>query len=124
MGGILLTSRTGGEYGLLEITDGTARMLWLNRFVGRDSAGKPRWEVLAVLRRPEIREGEYLVKALCEQDGTRDTEIFAIVDRAAEPEDVERYTRIRRAWRADLERGRIEEIPVAGITCLNEAAGV
>lgn len=123
-GGTVLTDSTGAEYGLLEITDGTARMLWLNRFVGRDSAGKPRWEVLAVLRRPAMREGESLVTALCEQDGTRDPEIFAIVDRAAEPADVERYTRIRRAWRADLERGRIEEIPMAGITCTNEAGDV
>jgi len=120
LGGSLLDFVDVPEYALALVVAQSGQMLWLNRFTHWDDEGKPYWDVRAVLRLPALRDDELLsYGGLCRIDGEPDVEVVAIV----EAEDVESYTKVRRAWRANRSRERFEEIPTSGVTCINEGYG-
>lgn len=120
LGGSLLDFVDEPEYALTLIAGPSGQMLWLTRFTHWDEAGKPYWNVRAVLHLPALRDDELLsYGGLCQIDGTNDTEIVAIV----EPEDAQWFTKIRRAWRASRSLERFEEIPTSGVACINEGYG-
>ena len=116
-GGLISGLNEAREYGISEVRRGRVRMLWFEYFTHRDQAGAPYWEVRDVLVLPSIRRNQVLVYAFCFSGQKPDREIVAIAD--YQP-NVEFFTRVRRAWRANRSVERFEEISPRGIKCTNE----
>ena len=124
LGGVLIDLESEQPYSLHQVVEGVTKMLWLEKRL-RDDQGKKYWEVRAVLTLPRIGDDEVLVcggvpLSPCKIEGISDPEIFAI----AKYEDKEFFTTIKRAWRANRQLERFEEISSNGIICSNEGYGV
>lgn len=106
-------------------------MVWMDRVVGWTSEGRAKAVVTDVLVLPEISE-DYVLEfgSICgtfsserahvqpePSDVTYDPEIVAVLRRGK----AKVLTHARRAWRADRDAGRFEEIDPEGIVCLNDA---
>jgi hypothetical protein len=103
---------------------GTLSMLWLERFLAHDSAGKASFEVIDVLQLPDLPEDIFVqvqIAGGCTFNGVKDSEIIAVVK--YEP-DQEIFTDIRYAWRANLQTQSFEEVSPDAVTCENLAYGV
>jgi hypothetical protein len=109
------------EYGIGEIHKGKVKMLWFERLTHRDDAGVPFWEVEDILVLPPVRKNQIVVYSTCFLSNKPDREVVAIAD--YQP-DVEFFTRVRRAWRANRKTAKFEEISFKGIKCTNEGYGV
>ena len=120
-GGNFVGEIDGVDYSISRVSKGNRKMLWLEKLVLRDKYGNPHWEVLDILNIPEIGWQEELVDySSCQLDGQLNREIIAIV----KLEKKEYYTKVKKAWRANLNTGKFQEISPQGITCVNEAWGV
>ncbi len=109
------------QYGLSEVHRGRVKMLWFEFMTGRDGAGQPHWEVKDVFLLPRTRRHESLIYSSCFSGGKPDREIVAVVDHRP---DVEFFTRVSRAWRANRATGKFEAIPTKGIKCENAGYGM
>jgi hypothetical protein len=117
-GGVLLDPAGKSEYALKSVAAQNQEMIWLNWFTYHDAAGKPHWEVRAVLQLPALRDDEMVsYGGNCLINGERDPEIIAVV---LVEEDEELLTNIRQAWRVNLSLEKFEEIPTSGVVCENE----
>ena len=108
------------EYVVSRVQQGNRQMLWLELILSRDSAGKPLFEVKDVLDLPSLKPTEQLASGWCLVGGKRDPEVIAI----AVSEDAEYWRQIGRAWRANRQTVRFEEIPPSNIVCENPGWGV
>ncbi|HIK56808.1 MAG TPA: hypothetical protein IGS37_16800 [Synechococcales cyanobacterium M55_K2018_004] len=120
LGGWMLTPQRGTEYGVSVVQRGNQRMLWLERLIDRDAQGRASWEVRDVLLLPAIPQNFDLAQGWCELNRRADARIVAI----ARYQNSEYSTQIRRAWRANWQRERFEEMPTRGIRCQNPGFGV
>jgi hypothetical protein len=103
-------------YGFSVVSNGTLRMLWLERSLGTRQSGEPYWEVLAVLPLPILTEAETFVRDTCRYGASpTDPEIFGIA--AVKPEG-DTVTHVRVAWRANRLNSTFEPIPSEGLNCL------
>jgi hypothetical protein len=119
-GSVIDVDRDESRYGLAEVQDSTAQMIWLERFINRDQQGKVTYQVIDVLKLPPISKSQILVRSFCWVNGKRDREIIAIV----EATDTEFRTTIHRAWRANIKTEKIEPMSPKGIACENIGWGV
>lgn len=120
-GGLVSAVGDTREYGMAEIHRGTTKMLWFERLTHHDDKGVPYWEVKDVLVLPPVPKKQVLVYALCLLNNQPDGEIAAIAD--LEP-DVQYFSRVRRAWRANRQTEKFEAIPTKGIKCENLGFGL
>jgi hypothetical protein len=123
LGGSLIGTADGVEYGFQHVCKGRSHELWLQRVQTRDQHGNPIWSTLAKLALPRVRDGELLVFghwSTCESDTSPDPAIVAIVKSTEGP----RFTTIVHAWRANVQTGRFDAIPTTGIVCQNEDYGM
>jgi hypothetical protein len=122
-GGALIDPAQEPLYALDVRRDSLGMMVWLTTKTGRDAEGSNEWRVLDVLRVPEVPPGHALVyTTLCSINNRPDPEIVAIA-RNGEPSQ-QQLTTITRAWRANREKPRFEEIATSGVACENEGYGV
>ncbi|MEZ5424969.1 MAG: hypothetical protein R2747_01775 [Pyrinomonadaceae bacterium] len=91
-------------------------MLWLEKH--NRNSGAEKYEVLDVIKFPPLRKNETIAMSGCKLNGKWNPEIFAI----GINEKKENLTKITRAWQANTKEGIFEDIPIDGITCLNEEA--
>lgn len=100
---------------------GTTSMLWLGTIVSYDSSGNATKKVLDVINLPDLPAdfSEQLFH-LCRQNGVNDPEIVAIAKYDAKQEFL---SDVVRAWRANRQQGKLEEISVEGISCENPGWG-
>lgn len=122
VGGALVSNvNDSTRYSISQIHKGKVKMLWFE-LMNRDNSGASYSEVKDVLVLPKIRKNQVLVSySACLLNDKLDNEIVAI---AYDLPDEEYYTRIHRAWRANRETEKFEEIPVKGIKCENIGYGV
>ncbi|HYW06748.1 MAG TPA: hypothetical protein VE913_07320 [Longimicrobium sp.] len=118
-GTTLGTADTAG-FALAEVTVGRERLLWLGRRSGERS-GAATWTVTDALVLPPLGADRQLILALCGSPAsaggvTIDPEIVAV----ARAGDAAVLREIEAAWRANRSTGRFQEVPTAGIACLNE----
>lgn len=104
------------EYAVHHVDSPAGERLILTRMVGRDDAGRPRYEILAALVPPVQRDDEVLVVGSCSLNGARDVDLHAIARREAKAE----LSRIRMAWRATGPAGTLLPVETSGITCEHE----
>lgn len=70
---------------------------------------------------PKIQPGEWL-NSNCELDGKSDSTIMAIVQIKGF-EDKDLYTKVRQAWKINIDTQKIENIPTKNVTCVNHCPG-
>lgn len=75
--------------------------------------GKAEWKAVDAVPLPEIGQGQVLATLSCELNGKFVPEIAAIAARnqGSNP------GKAAQAWRADLEKGKLNPIPAEGILC-------
>jgi hypothetical protein len=104
----------GGDYAFSQVRTPKGEMIWLDSLGAPIGAGDRARTVRAALVIPPLAKDERLFMASCDADGRLDPMVVAVV--VNEP-DASRYTKIRQAWRANLDAGRFDVIPVAGVVC-------
>lgn len=94
-------------------------MVWFEK---RDETAPKnrRFEVLDVAKIPNFGKNAAFAMGQCYLNNKFDGQIFAV----AVDEEKEFYTKIIRAWRADVTSGLIEDISADGIKCVNDGYGV
>lgn len=123
LGGSVIGDVDGVEYGIAHVCKGRKHQLWLQRAAGRDQDGHVTWIPLAKLALPAVADDQGLVYghwSTSRSAAEPDPAIIAIV-RAT---DKAEYTGVVRAWRANGPTRAIQEIPVRGIVCANDDAGL
>ncbi len=123
LGGSILGTVDGLEYGFQHVCKRRSHELWLQRVQTRDQSGNPIWSTLAKLTLPQVRKGELLVFghwSTCERGSGGDPAIVAIVKDTDGP----RFTTIVRAWRANGPASRFEALSTVGIVCQNDNYGM
>ena len=85
------------------------------------SGSSAQWNYVTHIIVPNYDDiNDTLVYSLCTINNKPDTRIAALVE--LEPKKV--LSKIKSAWKANLEKQKIEKIPVKGIQCINEGYGV
>jgi hypothetical protein len=123
LGGWIIDIGDNGKFnfGVSHVRQGSKEMLWLERFVRRDSAGVATMRVIDVLELPAISKSQTLTSPrFCTQNGKKNRDLIAIV----EATDKEYRTQIHRAWRANRSTGKFESTSTKGIVCENPGWGV
>lgn len=115
-GGNLLEPLNGVEYGVSNVLKDSLNLLWLEKLTHRDAEGKAYWEIRDVLVLPEMSEYEGLLISVCQLNGRTDPEIIAI---GIFTED-ENVVKVRKAWRANRQIEKFEEIVVDSVICVND----
>ena len=96
----------------------TTRLIALEKvYSGSPSA----FSLIDTLIVENIPENHYFGYQLCRLNGEMDSEIIVLYE---SEENVEYYTKIKRAWRADTKLQKIVEIDTSGIDYCNEGYGV
>ncbi|WP_374334422.1 hypothetical protein [Leeia sp.] len=123
-GGMCIASSLGVEqvcaFSLGTLWKGNQRWLYIGRAVAGPQADKPQWQVSDQMASPPAPKGYQVVIVPCQRDGQVAETTVAVVQATSK----EWYTRVRVAYRANLTTGRFESIPVQGLRCVNEGAGL
>lgn len=92
--------------------------LVLQREVGR-AEGQIQWQQLHYLTISRPPEEQVFSFSTCSLNGARDAAIAAV----SIYRDSEFFGKVIKAWRANIQEGTIEEMPVDGIVCTNDGYG-
>ena len=103
-----------GAYAFARVATPHGDMIWLDTIATRART------VRGELHLPPLAADERLFISSCDLAGHLNPRVIAIV--VNEP-NVTRYTRVRQAWLANLQTGRFEIVPVAGVVCDNAESG-
>ena len=112
----LVTTPGDVEYAVHHVDSPAGERLISTRLVGRETANRPEYEVIAALVLPPRSANEILIVGACTVDGARDVDIVAIARRAPRAE----LSHIRAAWRASGPLRTLAPVATAGIRCENE----
>lgn len=107
----------GDEFIIDHVSRDSTNLIWFCKLTHRDSQGRPFLKILDVLVLPPIGEDEDLIMGNCHLADEFNPEIIAIVKFI----ESEVKSEIHRAWRANREKKKIEQISVENVTCLNES---
>jgi len=118
-GAVLPPNRGGAEYEVAYLKTPRGDVIWFDSLT-RTSRPTPTRTVRAELKVPPLDRDERLFFASCNVAGKLDARVVAIV--VNEP-NVTTFTKVRQAWRANIDRGEFELIPVTGITCEETGGG-
>jgi hypothetical protein len=117
LGGGLLSDE---DYGVSRFTKGNKFMLWLEKIVERDEAGVPEWEVKDVLVFEPLRKNHFFLYSYsspCSINGEEDFDLIVM----AEEQMKRRAYKILKAWRANIETEKFEEVSSSVIVCAHGA---
>ncbi|HEX8691078.1 MAG TPA: hypothetical protein VF746_01450 [Longimicrobium sp.] len=123
LGGYVVEPQKSMDYTVDHRRDAAGDMLWLARTTGHDAQGRPSLEVLAVQRIPPLAQGDTVILgpqcAVGDASGGGDDNTVAVVAY----EEAAILTRVRHAWRVDVEGRRFVPLPPGGVQCMNEGFG-
>jgi hypothetical protein len=119
-GWVIDSDRRDPTHGGAIIRQGQSQMLWLERYISRDAAGRVTYQVVDALNLPEILKSRELAVGFCRLNGRSDRRIAAIV----EATNTEFRTRVHRAWQLNINTGKIVPISTRRIACENPGWGV
>ncbi len=101
------------EFGLQYVRYRKAEMMWLCRVVGTGRSGKPVFQIMDVLALPQRQKNEIVAWFACFFNGRRNEQIITYTDKY--------YFKVHRAWLANRQTGKIQEISPRGIVCADPA---
>jgi hypothetical protein len=113
--GFLIDDKPTSYYGVARLIHDAGEVIWLEKLLYHDKEGHPHWEIKSAVSEAQLEKGYDYFLGTCMENGVHRREIIALVK--------EIQTTIKRAWRVDLNRERIFETPVSGITCYREGWG-
>ena len=90
--------------------------------IADESQRRTKYSLIDILEISDLKQNQQIAYGICRLNGEPDQEIFAIYE--VSDWDVEFFTQIVKAWRANTKTGKIEEISTKGIDCENEVYGV
>jgi hypothetical protein len=90
--------------------------------IADESQRRVKYSLLDILEISDLKQNQEIAYGNCRLNGKSDQEILAIYE--ASDQDVEYFTQILKAWRANTKTRKIEEISIKGIDCENEVYGV
>lgn len=108
------------NYSLGVLIKGQQRLWYLGKKSPQSTANKPRWQILDTMPYPEPPEGYELTYSTCENQGTPDPSLIALVKTA----DTEWLDQLRFVYKANIAKGSFETISTQGVRCENLAAGL
>ena len=119
------------QYGLSEIIDANCvdrftcnssiePMIWLKKYLGNKPDGKPIYQVVDVMEIPTSlnTSKEMQLLSFCQRNNQPTPEIFAW---GLFEYDQDYFTKIDKAWQANVNTGQLEEISTDNIKCINPA---
>lgn len=84
-----------------------------------------KFQILDTIHINNLSEKEFISVGICENNGKSDSRIIALIERPENDYDLEKFTKIKKAWRANFETKKIEEIKnKKEIECINESYGI
>ena len=86
-----------------------------------ESQRRAKYSLIDIFEISDLKQNQQIAYGICRLNGEPDQEIFAIYE--VSDWDVEYFTQIVKAWRANTKNGKIEEISTKGIDCINEVYG-
>lgn len=99
-------------------------LIILEEIIKEPGDQKSKFRILDTLNIPKLNPDEIIAYATCRLDKKDDSEIIAIV-KSHSSDDVEFYSHIIKAWRADTKTKKIVPIKdLKGIDCVNEGYGL
>lgn len=113
LGGSLLSDE---NYGVTRFLKGKKYMLWLERVIDRDAEGVPEWEVkdILVFKKPKKNQKFlFSYNSPCTDGGEENLDLIVL----AELEPHLKSYKVLKAWRANTERERFEEVSTEAIAC-------
>ena len=115
--GYVLGLMDDDEYVINHVSDDTNQLLWFCQLTHRDESGRPYLKILDIIILPNFGPNQRLFMGNCNYDQVEDQEIVALVD--SDPEDLS--TQVIKAWRANRESLKFEEIAVEKVTCVDDS---
>jgi hypothetical protein len=115
--GYVLGLMDDDEYVINHVSDNKNQLLWFCKLTHRDESGRPHLKILDIIILPNFGANERLFMGNCNYDQVEDQEIVALVD--SDPEDLS--TRVIKAWRANRESLKFEEVAVDKVTCVDDS---
>lgn len=112
------------KYAFAEMQNQKKRIIILEKII---ETGKPekKYQILDTIHINIFGENEFTSFGVCQNNGKLDYRIFTLIERTENDFDLETYSNIKKAWRANLETKKIESISeISGITCMNESYGI
>ena len=112
------------EYVFVEMVNENKRIVILEKIV---ETGKPEknYQILDTIHINNFKENEFTSFGVCQNNRKADSRIFTIIERTENDFDLEYYSKIKSAWKANLKTKKIEKISeINGIMCMNESYGI
>ncbi len=112
------------EYAFVEMQKQNNRIIILEKII-ETGEPKKKYQILDTVHVNNITEKEFISIGICQNNEKVDSRIFAIIERTENDFDLEYYSKIKRAWKANLDDKKIEKMPeISSITCMNEGYGI
>jgi hypothetical protein len=111
------------KYAFESIVKGDQRIVLLEKIINPKEAQK-KYQILDTVHINGFEKDDFLILCDCLKDGRGDSRIFAKTKRIENAYEMQYYSSFHRAWRANLETKKIEEIAVEGIQCTNDTYGI
>jgi hypothetical protein len=90
----------------------TSAYIFLQQLVGYTSRGQSIWKIVAIQSLKQIQPGEFVVLTDCMNLLNSSKAIFALV-----VNQHQRLYRVRKAWEANLDAGRLQELAPTQVAC-------
>ena len=103
-----------GDYAFSQVRTPKGEMIWLDSLGAAIRDGDRARTVRAALIIPPLAKDERVFMASCDASGKLDPMIVALVVNNSE---AGKFSKIRQAWRANINTGRFDVIPLDGIIC-------
>ncbi len=112
------------EYVFVEMQKQNNRIIVLEKII-ETGEPKKKYQILDTIHVNNITEKEFVSIGVCQNNEKVDSRIFAIIERTENDFDLEYYSKIKKAWKANLDNKKIEKMSeINGITCMNEGYGI
>ena len=112
------------EYAFVEMQKQNNRIILLEKII-ETGEPKKKYQILDTIHVNNITEKEFISIGICQNNEKVDSRIFAIIERTEDDFDLEYYSKIKKAWKANLNNKKIEKMSeISGITCMNEGYGI
>jgi len=113
-GGSMMQGDGATDYGIDHYTKNGVWYVRIQEMTSRAPNGKPVWATRARLRLPpETKQENVATEGLCSVDGKNDPLVIAVTGPAVDSVSFQ----ATHAWRFDLARRTLNEIPPANVTC-------
>jgi hypothetical protein len=100
------------------------RIITLEKII-ETGASQSKFQILDTLHINSLSEDEFISIGICENNGKADSRIITIIERPENAFNLETFSQVKKAWKANFKTEKIEKISkIKGIRCVNESYGI